>query len=327
MTELRDEVRPAENPPRGDLAPERHRRGGPERRGHQVRNVDICGNPVDGVPDQVAETRPARGRGRRNVDICGNPVDAEPRTEDRRRGGDRPKEADGEGDAPPKGPPESPERPERGDGDEPGSWRGESGRFLNYEEHLGARHNIDRMREIEPRVTDNLRAIESDVPGASMVGLEYRLKGDDRLKDKIAKENRDSPERDLREISEDIPDAIRYTYQFDADDYARGYHDVCSRLEESGYTITHSANSWDSPDYKGINTRWRTPEGQLFEVQFHTPESFAAKQQTHDLYEKIRNPKTPAIEVGRLEVAQREIVSRVPVPAGTDAIKTFRSKG
>lgn len=142
---------------------------------------------------------------------------------------------------------------------------------------------------IEPRVTESLRAIESDVPGATMVGLEFRLKGDERLKYKIAKENRDNPARDLRDISEGIPDAIRYTYQFDAAHYTRGYHDVCARLEGEGYTLVHSVNSWDSPDYKGINTRWRTPDGPLFEVQFHTPESFAAKQETHAMYEKVRS--------------------------------------
>lgn len=95
------------------------------------------------------------------------------------------------------------------------------------------------------------------------------------------------------EIADRIPDAVRYTYQFDAADYARGYQDVCSHLGSEGYTLVRSTNTWDSPDYKGINTRWSTPEGPLFEVQFHTPDSFAAKQETHELYEKIRDPQTP----------------------------------
>ena len=44
-------------------------------------------------------------------------------------------------------------------------------------------------------------------------------------------------------------------------------------------------------EYKGINTRWVTQEGQRFEVQFHTSESFHAKQNvTHDAYERLRNP-------------------------------------
>ena len=46
--------------------------------------------------------------------------------------------------------------------------------------------------------------------------------------------------------------------------------------------MIYSKNHWrDDPEYKGINTRWITPEGQRFEVQFHTAESFHAKQQSH----------------------------------------------
>ena len=42
----------------------------------------------------------------------------------------------------------------------------------------------------------------------------------------------------------------------------------------------YSKNYWADPEYKGINTRWLTAEGQRFEVQFHTPDSFHAK---HDV--------------------------------------------
>ncbi len=56
-----------------------------------------------------------------------------------------------------------------------------------------------------------------------------------------------------------------------------------------------SKNSWGNLEYKGINTRWVTRGGQRFEVQFHTPESFHAKQNiTHVSYERIRNPLTSA---------------------------------
>ena len=50
-----------------------------------------------------------------------------------------------------------------------------------------------------------------------------------------------------------------------------------------------SQTVWDGDEYKGINSRWRdrVATGQAFEVQFHTPESWDAKQKTHDTYEKI----------------------------------------
>src|SRR6516162_11062269 len=75
---------------------------------------------------------------------------------------------------------------------------------------------------------------------------------------------------------------------------ARGLHQGLLRhegtVESRGHEMYYSKNYWADPEYKGINTRWVTPEGQRFEVQFHTPDSFHAKHQvTHLAYERIRD--------------------------------------
>ena len=60
-------------------------------------------------------------------------------------------------------------------------------------------------------------------------------------------------------------------------------------LKSAGYEMYYTKNSWSDAEYKGINTRWVTPEGQRFEVQFHTPESFHAKHEvTHKAYEHLQ---------------------------------------
>ena len=47
------------------------------------------------------------------------------------------------------------------------------------------------------------------------------------------------------------------------------------RLESVGYQMIFRANRWvDDPEYRGMNSRWLTPDGDRFELQFHTPESF-----------------------------------------------------
>jgi hypothetical protein len=80
-------------------------------------------------------------------------------------------------------------------------------------------------------------------------------------------------------------------------------------------------NSWDSDQYKGINTQWREPEtGQRFEVQFHTWASFEAKQLSHAAYERIRNTRTPAAELDELEGFQRQVCANIPIPAGCTEI-------
>ena len=80
--------------------------------------------------------------------------------------------------------------------------------------------------------------------------------------------------------------------------------------------------------YKGINTRWVTQEGQRFEVQFHTPESFHAKQNvTHRAYERLRNLLTSDAERGELESFQREVSSRIELPEPLLTSLTTRRKG
>jgi hypothetical protein len=54
----------------------------------------------------------------------------------------------------------------------------------------------------------------------------------------------------LREVA----DAIRYTFCFQPDNYARGYYDVKERMEDRGHEMYYSTNWWTDPEYKGINT-------------------------------------------------------------------------
>jgi hypothetical protein len=218
---------------------------------------------------------------------------------------------------------------ERSDGwgqDEPGSWRGDSGQYLNAEENLVTEHALDRVRGCEPRVTADLNAIERDLSGGELTGLEYRLKGEDRFKEKVSVDTRQKPEMSIGRIAEAVPDAVRYTFRFDKNDYVRGYGQVRQRLEERGYTLVLSRNSWGSPDYKGINTRWRAPQGQTVEVQFHTPESFAAKQETHAAYEKIRSPGISDRERQALRMYQQDVSAHISVPDEVDTIPDYREE-
>jgi hypothetical protein len=129
-------------------------------------------------------------------------------------------------------------------------------------------------------------------------------------------------------VVEEIPDAIRFTFCAQAENYTEGYHDIKDRLESCGYEMYQCKNLWSDPEYKGINTRWATQEGQRFEVQFHTPESFHAKQElTHECYERIRNPLTSIDERRELKAFQREVSSWIRVPDGTTDIPDYRKKG
>jgi len=75
-----------------------------------------------------------------------------------------------------------------------------------------------------------------------------------------------------------MKDAVRYTQIHEADTYADGVRSARAAMRDAGYTEVDWKNSWGGEGYAGINSFWRTADDRgTFEVQFHTPDSFAAK--------------------------------------------------
>ncbi|MEP7022482.1 MAG: hypothetical protein ABJB47_01450 [Actinomycetota bacterium] len=204
--------------------------------------------------------------------------------------------------------------------DELGSWRGDGGQYLNVEENIVTEHARDRVIEAAPQVTEIVQSAEADTFGARLVGLDHCIKGADRFKEKVADGLALKPERAVGRVTSAIPDALRYTFQFTGENYTSGYRAVCEKLQERGCEPVLSRNSWESPDYKGVNSRWRTESGLLFEVQFHTGESFEAKEVTHMAYERLRNPTTDKAETRDLEQYQRLVAGMIPIPERVDEI-------
>jgi hypothetical protein len=213
--------------------------------------------------------------------------------------------------------------------DPPGSYRSDGGFYLSPDRNAEADEGIGRVREAEAEISADVRAVEQDnTADAWLEGFESRLKGDDRLKEKIAEQLEAEPGKSAHEALRQVPDAIRYTFCLQAERYASGYYAIKEQLETLGYDMYASRNSWSSAEYRGINTRWVTPAGQRFEVQCHTPESFDAKQNvTHRCYERLRNPLTSDAERRDLKEFQREVSAVVRIPDGIADIPDFRKKG
>jgi hypothetical protein len=214
--------------------------------------------------------------------------------------------------------------------DPAGSYRSDGGFYLSPKRHAETIVAIGRMRKAEPTISADLRSTEHDNRyGGWLEGFGNRRKGEDRLKEKVAEGLATiGPDAPPEEILAQVPDAIRYTFCVQQETYTRGYYHIKAELESLGYEMYESRNSWDKAEYKGINTRWVTPEGQRFEVQFHTTESFHAKQHvTHGAYERLRNPRITDEERQELEAFQREVSSWIQVPNGTTNIPDFKKEG
>lgn len=189
-------------------------------------------------------------------------------------------------------------------------------------------HAIDRgyerVRETEREtVTPAMRRIEAEDPDRHLAGLEHRLKGRDRLAEKV---EFDIQKKGLtvEQAIGNVKDAIRYTFSYSEGRYTAGVHADMERLKAEGFELVERRNSWPQEQYKGLNSRWRVPgSGQMFEVQFHTQASFEAKQETHWAYEKLRVGVPTPTEQRELEDFQKRVTARVPVPSGAAEIPDY----
>ncbi|MFE0135827.1 hypothetical protein ACFWY6_30285, partial [Streptomyces sp. NPDC059037] len=202
-----------------------------------------------------------------------------------------------------------------------GSWEGENGLRLSPGDNATADDFMRQSAEAEPRITDTLQQITHNVDDGRLIGLDYRLKGEDSLKRKLATQLINQPERSAQSALGKVKDSIRYTVEFPSPHYAPGVQQAVDTLRAQGFESVTFKNTWDSPGYKGINSTWLDPAtGRIFEVQFHTPESFVAKMDTHVLYEKGRLPGVTREELDAINAQQNEMFDQVPVPRETGTI-------
>ena len=148
--------------------------------------------------------------------------------------------------------------------DPPGSWRGDSKRIPGQG---GKRTNWSRSaiaigstRGKGKDLTCVACCGESRYPDRHLIRFDQCLKGRDRI-------NRKNPEGDpgvqrfsAEEAISRVPDAIRYTFQYDEVRYTQG---VQGRHRTHGGSKVLSwiilRNYWVSDQYKGINSQWTEP--------------------------------------------------------------------
>jgi hypothetical protein len=153
------------------------------------------------------------------------------------------------------------------------------------------------------------------------------LKSADRFAAKLARLIDRNPGRPAEELASAISDAVRYAFAFDAADYTEGTWLVHRKLKGHGFDLEVRRNRWESPEYKGIFTRWRDPaHGLAFEVQFHTTASWGVAQRTHEAYVRITDPATSPAERARLRARQVAAAAAAKPPACCTEIADFRQR-
>lgn len=212
---------------------------------------------------------------------------------------------------------------EEGTGGTGSAWEGENGLYLTHEENAAAERFLSRARDAAREITPVVMEVKDGMPGAEAVGYpEHLLKSPASLKRKLATTLYESPVRNLDSAMVGLKDSVRYTLQLPEDGYTEGVDRAISKFQEAGFESVKFNNAWGSPAYQGINSFWRDPRtGHVFEMQFHTRDSFAAKTDTHSLYEQARLPGVPPEKVRALREQQKQMFDSVPRPPGATGIK------
>ncbi len=178
----------------------------------------------------------------------------------------------------------------------------------------------DAAKKAEPGITVVLKALESDK--AHLEGLEHCLKSVESTSRKILTNAHDmeiSPE----EASKIINDSLRYTFVINDQDYVETTRLITDTLIACGYSIVKFKNYWAKKDvaYQGINALFKTKEGVIFELQFHTTVSYYTKgEKTHGYYEIMRSETASEKEKAEASKKQDAEFALIPVPEGAEML-------
>jgi hypothetical protein len=208
--------------------------------------------------------------------------------------------------------------------DPPGSWRSDSNRYLDSSTNARIEAECARIVEREKeKISPAMRDIESQDPNRHLAGFQHRVKDRDRIKEKVYGMIQESGFSAEEAVSR-VPDAIRYSFQYDDAHYTQSVRADIARMKEQGFKLEALKNSWSDDQYKGINSQWTESDtSQRFEMQFHTHISFEAKQLTHASYERLRAGQPDKFEQMVLEAFQKKVSAEVPIPPGAADIAEF----
>lgn len=188
-------------------------------------------------------------------------------------------------------------------------------------------NTIKAAKRAESHATKSL--IEAIRAGSGhLEGLDFRFKGKESLKRKIAdKSAKKGVSRE--EYARQITDALRYTSISNDESFTADFYTTKKELEQRGYVMVEITNTiWDEDKpYRGINTLIQSPNGYIFELQFHTPNSIEIKEINHKLYEEQRLATTTKEEKIKLNRQMIENAKSIKTPVNSkDIVNKYLDK-
>jgi len=188
---------------------------------------------------------------------------------------------------------------------------------------------LARARQMEPQVTDLLTRIATR-HGGQLAGTQHQLKSYSSLQGKL-KQQMALKKQTLEEAAAGTNDALRYSVVLQPRDFTAGLRAVLAALDDQGHARVKLRNQFTKypPSFKAINVTLRSPDGALWEVQFHTPETFELKERFHDLYTRTHAlvlAGASRAELRKLQAPALEAFKRVALPPECDDIDDWREE-
>ncbi len=200
-----------------------------------------------------------------------------------------------------------------------------------------AKQLLKQASEHEPPITADLQKIALEV-SAEMVGLKHKFKAEESLAEKIFYRAIKVFEYELKQnVSEEIAiretfselverqnDVLRYTFVLPFEKYVFGFRNSLEKLKQQNYQIPQDLiwNAWKNigtsfdKGYRGINITIFSSQGQKFELQFHTEESYRLKVKTHKLYKEARMSETSRHRKAEIAKIMVGLAKETAVPQG-----------
>ncbi|MGV7204143.1 XopAD/skwp family type III secretion system effector [Xanthomonas citri] len=194
---------------------------------------------------------------------------------------------------------------------------------------LKAQALLRRARQMEPQVTDMLQNIAGR-HGGQLAGTQHQLKSLSSLKQKLT-QRMALKKQTLEEAAAGVNDALRYSVVLEPQGFTAGLRAVLAALDDQGHARVKLTNQFTEypPVFKAINVTLRSPEGALWEIQFHTPETFALKERFHDLYKHahaLALGGASRSEQRKLQAPALEAFKRVASPPGCEEIDDWQEE-
>jgi hypothetical protein len=185
---------------------------------------------------------------------------------------------------------------------------------------------MNAARRMEVQVTPALKAALSPT-GGGLVHYKDRFKSAFALREKL---QRIGEETGLYEhdAAAQVNDALRYYAVFPEHAFGTRVREAVEGLARQGFACTKWTNSFTpGAAYKAINAAFQTPEGGVFELQFHTRASFTVRLEGHKLYKQSQRAGEGSVEQQAIKAQLRQAADVVvPQPPALEALSAFEDR-